>query len=672
MTFLARPYIENGSVLMINTPERKKSQGRADSGPASPRPRNHVVRHVNLDLFTLKDIPDIDLEIVLECLKEGEYGDARLFAELFTGRCIYDHTDQLWYIWQGHFWKVDDTQMVKHLVSGVLASTYLKAVAEMNLRIARVEAQGSEEDEERAARLKQYKNTVKELNTRVHALKFVARMKNVLSNAQAFLPINADKWDTDRWALGTQAGVLDLKTGKLRPGQPSDYIRTIIPTTWKSLTEPCPRFEKFWHEIFADRSQEERADLIAFLQRFLGYAITGLTREHLVLLLFGDEGRNGKDTLIARLHKVLGGVSTIANKDIMVNPGRISAPGACKPHLAFLQGKRIAVVSETDRGERFSAAQVKELSGGGDINARRPHGQEFTFSPSHTLVLLTNNKPHADASDAAFWQRLCPVVFNMRFIDKPDPLKPNERKADTSLGDELDKEASGILAWLVRGCMEWQRIGMDIPQCIVKERASYREEEDTLGTFLRETCVTGNALSGKPCTVEGKPLYAAYSGWCEDNGINRPMNNNSFGAEISKRFLKKRLSSGVFYVGLGLRTEYQLEADAHDRKLLAEQEGQPASEVDQPGPASQGQPAGPEVLEEARARKLLKQFNDKGYTLTLKDERLAIGVPESMSEADFTVVCERVNALDAPLRKLLSETPPPDSQEVLPDGTELF
>src|SRR6185312_92936 len=114
--------------LMINTPERKKSQGRADSGPASPRPRPHVVRHVNLDLFTLKDIPDIDLEIVLECLRENEYGDARLFAELFTGRCVYDHTDQLWYIWQGHFWKVDDTQMVKNWFSVVLPAPILKAV----------------------------------------------------------------------------------------------------------------------------------------------------------------------------------------------------------------------------------------------------------------------------------------------------------------------------------------------------------------------------------------------------------------------------------------------------------------------------------------------------------------------------------------------------------------
>jgi hypothetical protein len=152
------------------------------------------------------------------------------------------------------------------------------------------------------------------------------------------------------------------------------------------------------------------------------------------------------------------------------------------------------------------------------------------------------------------------------------------------------------------------------------------------------------------------------------------MNNNSFGAEISKRFLKKRVSSGVFYVGLGLRTEYQLEADAFDRKLLAEQEGQPASEVDQPGPASQGQQT-PASLDEARARKLLDQFKAKNYTLKISENGgLAIGVPDSMSEADFTVICERVNALDAPLRKLLSETPPPDqdSQEVLPDGTELF
>lgn len=636
--------------MQVTTEKRNRARAGQHNRPGD-RSRVNSVRHVNLELFTLKDIPDIELDIILECLNGNEYGDAHLFAELFTGRCVFDHTDSQWYVWQDHYWKADDTQMVKHLVSGVLASTYIKAIAEVNLKIARLESQ--EQDEEKEAKVKQLKTTVKALNARAHSLKYVSRMKNVLSNAQAFLPLRAERWDLDRWALGTPEGVLDLRTGKLRPGKPEDYIRTIIPTTWRGLNEPCPRFEQFLKEIFEDRTDQERAALIAFLQRFLGYSVTGLTREHLVLLLFGDEGRNGKDTLIARLHKVLGSISTIANKDIMVNPGRISSPGACKPHLAFLQGKRIAVVSETDRGERFSAAQVKELSGGGDINARKPHGQEFTFSPSHTLILLTNNKPHADASDAAFWQRLCPVVFNMRFIDNPQ--KPNERKADKSLSEKLDAEASGILAWLVRGCLEWQRIGIEIPECVLKERANYREEEDTLGIFLAERCVQGKDVAGEYLRARSQALYTVYQTWSEDNGL-KPMSSTAFGMEMGKRFTKRRAGGGVgnLYQGVGLRSDYPNEAEMADRKLLAEEEAKQrgedqASQIDQAGPA-------PASLQEKKARRLLEMFRAaraKGYDLQIVDQKLVYSVPDSLSEQDRERIKGQITELANWLYQLL-------------------
>lgn len=591
------------------------------AGPGQRSPRPHPVRHVNLDLFTLKDIPDISLEIVLECLNENEYGDARLFAELFTGRCVYDHTDGLWYIWQGHHWKVDNIQLVKHLVSGVLASTYLKAVAEINLKLARLEAQAAADDEEAQGIIRKYKSLAKELSTRAHALKFVSRMKNVLSNAQAFLPIEADRWDTDPWILGTQDGVLDLKTGKLRPGKPEDYIRTIIPTKWEGLKAPHTALDKFWQEVFADRPVQERSELISFIQRFFGYALTGRVKEHLFMVMLGDEGRNGKGTWVGRLQKVLGTIATIGSKELVIATKAAAAPGACKPHLAHLQGKRIVFISETDKGERFSAAQVKELSGGDNINTRNPYGKrEFVFSPSHTVVLLTNNPPHADAGDDAFWQRMCPMVFNMRFISHPDPDNPLHRKANINLDDELDKEASGILSWLVEGCLAWQRDGMQIPACVLKARAEYRKKEDTIGKFIDEECVVGNALNGNACEVAAKALYAAYAAWCKDNTL-VPMSGTSFGIEMGKKFQKKRAGGGAgnLYQGVGLKTEYPNEVAALDRDLLEEDQ----KKAGHPVKKDQGQTTEPPSIEEARARKRLGQFRagkSRGYDIYLRKD----------------------------------------------------
>jgi putative DNA primase/helicase len=130
---------------------------------------------------------------------------------------------------------------------------------------------------------------------------------------------------------------------------------------------------------------------------------------------------------------------------------RLRSAGAATPHLVDLQGKRLVWGSETKECDRLNSAQVKLLIRGGEISARKLHGHQYTFIPTHKLLLMTNYKPHADARDKAFWSRACLIEFGLRFID--DPKAPNERLADTAFHDTLKQECSGILAWLVRGCL---------------------------------------------------------------------------------------------------------------------------------------------------------------------------------------------------------------------------
>lgn len=299
---------------------------------------------------------------------------------------------------------------------------------------------------------------------RARRFKTLKRAYSVLTYAQALLPVAARTWDTNPWLLGTPEGVIDLRTGALRPGQPEEYIRTVISIRWQGLETPAPRFERFLQEIFVDRTDPEREELLTFLQNVLVYGISGHVSEHVFLMLYGEEGRNGKDTLMSVLLGVLGAVVRPVSNDVILASNRLSSPGSAKPHLCGLQGKRIAWASETDRGARFDVGQVKFLTGAGTISARQLYGRDYAFDPLHLLVLLTNHKPHADSSDLTFWEHLYPIVFNLRFVAKP--RQANERLRDTTLVQTLQSEASGILAWLVRGCLQWQQSGLQIPASI--------------------------------------------------------------------------------------------------------------------------------------------------------------------------------------------------------------
>jgi putative DNA primase/helicase len=521
----------------------------------TPRPPGKIIpfRRERSAVHNAPDIPvpETDIDLVLDCLRDGEEGDARLYAHLFRGQCIYDHTEKLWYEWRGHSWQPDETKHALLMASNHLASQYMAASAALSEEAAQTEKQAdldllkrSKADDPRLQRYEWLKATTSALIDRAKALKTLRRAQAVLTYAQAYLSITSHEWDTNPWLLGTPDGVLDLNIGELRAGRPEDYIRTIIPTSWKGLHEPSPRFEQYLHEIFADREDAEREELIAFLQRVLGYGITGNVNEHIFLMLYGEEGRNGKDTLMTRLQRVLGqAVGAVSNDVIIANTSKLLTPGAAKPHLCALQGRRIVWASETSKGARFDVGQVKFLTGG-DIPARQLYGRDYTFAPSHLLILLTNHKPHADAQDSAFWDRLCPIIFNVRFVE--NPAQPNERQKDRSLGERLDTEASGILAWLVRGCLDWQRGGLRIPDAVLTARKDYRGEEDTLGHFLAECCVIHEQAS-----VKASRLYERYKEWALENSL-KAINGNAFGLEMKKRFRLKHRKDGNCYTGIGL------------------------------------------------------------------------------------------------------------------------
>lgn len=463
----------------------------------------------------------LSLASITQAEIQNEAGDADLFAQLHAGLIAFDHAARSWHIWANNFWQLDKTNEVYNWVTKRLAATYLRGAADA------LEAGKND----LAARF----------SKRANLLQAKKRADNVifLAAAQEELALSGDEWDADPWLLGVENGVIDLRTGEHRPGRPSDYIRAHAPSYFQAIDTPAPRWERFISEIF-NGDQE----LMGFLQRLLGYGITGLTREHILPVFIGPDGRNGKSTLLETLGAVLGpDLATSSQADSLMDlGGRGDGP---RPFVFALRGKRLVWASESNEGRRLNAGLVKQLTGGDKLNVRTLHSKPVEFSPTHMLLLITNHRPHIPADDQAIWDRVFLLPFTMRFID--NPTKPNERKADKALKETLRTEAPGILAWLVRGCLSWQREGLLPPRVVKAATEEYRAEEDTLSQFIAECCVISEGAK-----TGGLKLYEAYTAWARESG-EKPMSKNAFGQRLKRRFELVPPTNVVTYGGIGLK-----------------------------------------------------------------------------------------------------------------------
>lgn len=466
----------------------------------------------------------LDRGLVLKCLGQGEAGDAQLIEALYRGHMLYDHAGERWYEFSNHVWRPLSVAPRKR-VWGHVASAYLQVAAEVQAEI--------EHTGEDSAVL------VKQLTERAGQLRSLRRINAVLTLAQELLGIAGDEWDSDPWLLGVANGVLDLRTSELRPGKPSDYIRTQAPTAWEGLDVPCPRWERFVSEVMSDEP-----DRVEFLQRALGYAINGTVREHMLVLLVGHQGRNGKRVLMETIQHVIGDYAATVSTDVVIGQEHKRIAGSAQPHLMNLQGKRIAICSETEEGAAMSVAQVKNITGGDKITARWLHSNPVTFSPTHTLFLQTNRKPSAPADDDALWERVKVVEFKVRFVD--EPTEPNERPRDLTLEPALLAEAPGILAWLARGHLTYMLDGLCTPASVKLARDTYRLGE-SLDPFLSACCV-----EWEDGQAEAGALWEAYRAWCEAEGL-KPKTQHWFGRQLATRFEKGRTGNGrTCYYGVSL------------------------------------------------------------------------------------------------------------------------
>ncbi len=507
-----------------------------DSVVVGGREEGEMLKDLEQDFRSMDpDAGKLDSNEVLDALARDERGDAAIFEAIHRGRFCFDHKLGLWFANSGHTWVEDDVDEVIARVDDVVEAYEQEAQRQNWLqRKAAKEQDGVAE--------KKHANTEKALISRIRNLQKAHRRQNVLKLARSGKDSLAltQEWDRNPWLIGVKNGVIDLRTREHREGSPGDYIRRSIPTEWTGIDTPAPTWEKALHDIFADRQE-----LVDSVQRLFGYGLTGQVTNHKLPILYG-RGRNGKGTIFETLHHVLGPLAGPVEAEMLLAQAYSRRSGTPTPDIMALKNQRIVWASETGDGRRLNADRVKWLTGGDTLTGRELYSKPVTFRPTHTLFLLTNYRPHAPANDYALWERIYLIPFDVSFVDRPE--KEHERKADPDLPDKLRAEAPGILAWLVRGVLEYQRRGLDPPEIVRAATQEYRDDEDLVGHFIKERCILHQGAK-----TQSSKLYEAYRKWCEVSG-HRPVSHTRFGKDMKERFDSAK-DGNKYFLGIGLLEE---------------------------------------------------------------------------------------------------------------------
>jgi putative DNA primase/helicase len=271
-------------------------------------------------------------------------------------------------------------------------------------------------------------------------------------------------------------------------------------------------WEQFLERVIPD------PDVRAFLQRAAGYSLTGTVGEHVIFLLLGG-GANGKSTFVNTLRHVLGDYATVARKDLFV----VTKQGQHDSSRVALQGARFVSAAEIERGTRLAEAEIKELTGGERITARRLYGQAYEIDPTWKLWLSANHRPHVYGTDEAMWRRI-------RLIEWPVTIPAGER--DPELPTKLAGEAPGILNWTLDGLRQWLDIGLAEPAAVIMSTASYRAREDLVGRFLTDNDLTLD-VDDPRLIIETTELTTLRERWCQENG--EQLTARSLGLELQDR-----------------------------------------------------------------------------------------------------------------------------------------
>ena len=380
-----------------------------------------------------------------------DLGNAELLVGLFGNLIRYVHPWKRWLIWTGQRWEPDAGGRVDHLIS-------------LTMRERMRRAADIDDQDERGAEIKWAfaSESAKHKNAALDWAK-----------SQPEVPILPKELDTNPWFLNVQKGTLDLRTGELKPHDPSDYITKLAPVEY----DPDATSD-LW-ESFLDKITGKDEELKGFLQLTVGYSLTGDTGEEVLFFVHGPTN-TGKSTFMEAVKATLGEYATTSDFETFL---KRRGDAGIRNDIARLAGARLVVSIEVDEGKKLAEGLIKQVTGGDTVTARFLNREFFEFLPQFKLWLAANNKPSVNPTDKAMWKRILLVPFIHEVPEAERDPEVKRRLRDPS------EFGPAILTWAVRGCLMWQKDGLKVPKRVAHATDKYREEMDSLSDFLADRCV---------------------------------------------------------------------------------------------------------------------------------------------------------------------------------------
>jgi putative DNA primase/helicase len=437
-----------------------------------------------------------------------DVGNGERFAQEHRDKARYCYAWKQWLVWNDQRWKPDDGGEVMLLAKATAHTWYLLA---------------AETDEVKRKLLSRWA-IESERKHRLESMLFLAQ-------SEPGMAITTDALDADPWLLNVQNGTLDLRTGVLRPARRDDFMTKTAAVDYRADAS-CPEFERLLNRLF-----ENVPAVRAYLQKIFGYSLTGETSEQCFFIFYGT-GSNGKSTVLRAILDLLGDYGVTTRPETFLVKRGEGIPN----DVAALAGARLVVALESEQNKQLAEGLMKGMTGGDKISARKLHKEFFTFAPQFKLFIGTNHKPTIKGTDHAMWRRVRAVPFTAVIPDG---------EQDKRLSEKLRAEFTGILKWLLQGCLAWQREGLGPPPEVRTATDAYREEQDVLGVFIEECCTVGTTDT---CTK--KELYARYEDWCDESGERYALTMRNFGKALRERGIADAIVASVKgWRGIGVMFE---------------------------------------------------------------------------------------------------------------------
>lgn len=433
-------------------------------------------------------------------------GNAHRLFDRCNGEIRYSYARKKWYYWTGRVWTLDDTGEIKKYTDLVLAD---------------MKAQAFEiDDEEEREKFLKFVNICGNTN----------RKNAMVTETQHLdgIPVLPEQLDAYQEYLNCQNGIVNLRNGELMPHVPEFMMTKICLCEYDTGAKKPERWLKFLREVCNNDD-----DLVRYLQKCVGYSLTGSNREQCAFFLYGL-GNNGKSTFLDTISDMLGGYAANAQPDTLMVK-RDGANSGANSDIARLKSIRFVTTEEPSEGVRLNEGLVKQLTGGGKVTCRFLFGDEFEYEPEFKIWVATNHKPVIRGTDVGIWRRIRLIPFEVNI--------PKER-VDKNLKYKLREEMPQILKWAVDGYMMYMQEGLDMPEKVKRATDEYKSEMDLLQTFADACIVIDYTV---PKGVPANELYAAYVRWAERNN-EYVMTSRKFFTEIGKKLPdKKRESRGIVY-----------------------------------------------------------------------------------------------------------------------------